>query len=188
MGGERRRMWGSDSLEASGASSAVTRWYAVYSRPHAEKRAAAHLARQGFRAFLPLYVKTVRHARQFRTARAPFFSRYLFVELALGRDRWRSVTGTFGVSHMIMEGEAPKPVPLGVVESILANADEHGILKTEATLEPGQPVRIGNGPFAGMLATLVALDDDQRVALLLDILGTKTKVAFASADVALLPA
>jgi transcription elongation factor/antiterminator RfaH len=180
-------MW-VDSQEAGGAPSTACRWYAVYSRPHAEKRAAIHLARQGFRPFLPLYVKTIRHARQFRTVRAPFFSRYLFVELDLGRDRWRSVTGTFGVSHMIMEGDTPKPVPTGVVEALLGTADADGLVKTEATLQPGQPVRIGNGPFAGMVATLVALDDDQRVAVLLDILGTKTKVAFDASEVSLLPA
>src|SRR4051812_35737513 len=74
------------------------RWYAVYSQPHREVRAQQQLTAQGFMAFLPLYRKTVRHARKLTTVSAPFFPRYLFVALDLSQHQWRSVNGTFGVT------------------------------------------------------------------------------------------
>src|ERR1043166_6531453 len=96
------------------------RWCVVHTQPHRELRAGVHLRNQGYRVFLPLHRNTVRHARQFRIALAPLFPRYLFVEILVGRDRWSCIRGTYGVSSLIMDGERPRAVPNGVVESLLA--------------------------------------------------------------------
>ena len=114
------------------------RWYVAQTQPHREFGAERQLAAQGFKTFLPTHWKTTRHARAFRTAKAPLFPGYLFVELALGRDRWRSVNGTFGVSRMIMAGELPQPVPAGVVEALLALRDSTDTVSFGDQLRPGQ--------------------------------------------------
>ena len=75
------------------------RWFLVHTLPHNERRAALHLGAQGFRTHFPTIEKTIRHARQLRTVRAPLFPRYLFLILNLERDRWLSVQGTFGPSN-----------------------------------------------------------------------------------------
>jgi hypothetical protein len=62
------------------------RWYVVHTQPHRESRAQTQLAAQGFRTFLPLHRKTVRHARKLKTVSTPFFPRCLFVALDLSRD------------------------------------------------------------------------------------------------------
>lgn len=162
------------------------RWYAVHCQRHGEARAATHLRRQGFVVFLPLHGRTVRHARRFRTVSAPFFPRYLFVRLTVGRDRWRSVNGTFGVSSLIMEGGLPLPIASGVVEALMAMADDAGMLSLDRSLRPGQTVRIATGPFAGLIGELAALDEKGRVKVLLDIIGKQVTVATFGA--ALVPA
>jgi len=92
------------------------RWYGVQTRPHREFRAQTQLAAQGFRSFLPLHRKTVRHARKLRTLSAPLFPGhlflflFLFLVLDLSRDRWRSVNGTFGVASLVMEKEAHQEI------------------------------------------------------------------------------
>src|SRR5215471_21535228 len=73
------------------------RWYAVHTLPFAEARAERQLRRQEFRTFQPKRHKTIRHARKLNTIEAPFFPRYLFIVLDLGRHQWRSVNGTIGV-------------------------------------------------------------------------------------------
>jgi transcription elongation factor/antiterminator RfaH len=173
---------GGDNLRLS------DRWYVVHTRPHGERRAAANLRRQDFRVFLPRHRKTVRHARQFRTVEAPFFPRYLFVRMAVGRDRWRSVNGTFGVSQLVMQGDLPKPVPSGVVEALLAIADRDGLLALDPSLRPGQSVRVVTGPFTGLAGKLVTLDERQRVQVLIDILGNPTPVAVEVSRIGLVPA
>lgn len=155
----------------------VSRWCVVYTQPHRELRASAHLRNQGFRTFLPLHRKTVRHARQFRTALSPLFPRYMFVSIEVGVDQWSKIRGTFGVSHLMMDGDRPRSVPHGVVESLLDLSDSGGVISLGPAMMPGQMVRVATGPFAGLVGKLSALDDDGRVKILLDVLGAEVLVS-----------
>lgn len=153
------------------------RWYAVHTLPLREAYAQGHLRNQAFRTFLPKRRKTVRHARKLRAVEAAFFPRYLFIVLDLTRDQWRSVNGTFGVSRMVMRGEDPNPVPLGLVEALIEMADADGILQFSQKLQVGGPVRLLAGPFSDQLAILDRLDDTGRVQVLLDILGRQVTIS-----------
>jgi transcriptional antiterminator RfaH len=153
------------------------RWYAVHTLPFAEARAEGQLNRQGFRTFQPKRLKTVRHARRWNTVEAPYFPRYLFIALDLGRHRWRSVNGTFGVSRLVMQADQPHPVPNGVVEALIASADQRGILQLASKLRVGGAVRLMAGPFAEQLVILEELDDCGRVRVLLDILGRRVAIS-----------
>ncbi len=152
------------------------RWYAVHTLPHRESGAAKQLEFQGYQVFLPTHWKTVRHARRFRTVKAPFFPRYLFVRMNLARDRWRPVNGTFGVSSLVMAGDRPMPVPEGVVEELQGIADPGGALSFSASMVPGQKVRVLTGPFANRVGELVHADDKNRVQILLDVMGVQRVV------------
>ena len=153
------------------------RWYVVYSQPHREFYAQTQLAAQGFHSFLPRYRKTVRHARKLTTVNAPFFNRYLFITLDLGRDRWRSVNGTFGVTSLISDGMFPIPVPPGIVESLISISDADGFVKPGGGLQPGERVRILTGPFAEQIGELVRVDGARRVRVLLQLLGGAVAVS-----------
>jgi transcription elongation factor/antiterminator RfaH len=152
------------------------RWYAVQTLQYAEKRAQAQLAQQKFRTFLPKRRKTIRHARKLSTVTAAFFPGYLFVQLDLNRDRWRSVNGTFGISSLVMAGELPCPVPSGVVETMLALADDEGLLQLNSNLKVGASVRMAAGPFAEQLGVIDRLDNAGRIRVLLNILGRQVPV------------
>jgi transcriptional antiterminator RfaH len=152
------------------------RWYAVNTLPHREFRAQRQLENQGFRVFLPQCLKTVRHARKLTNVQAPFFPRYLFVELDLTVHRWRSVNGTFGVSSLVMQGERPLSVPQGIVETMLASVGENSMLRFEESLKAGSEVRLIAGPFAEQLGILEHLNDSGRIRVLLNIMGGTIRV------------
>jgi transcription elongation factor/antiterminator RfaH len=147
------------------------RWYLVQSLPRREPNAEFQLNAQKFRAFLPSFTKTIRHARKLRTVRAPVFSGYLFVILDLGRDQWRSINGTFGVARIVTFEDRPSPVPPGLVEAMLDRTDAEGETHLTGSLSPGQSVRILAGPFAQLVGTLDRLDAGGRVRVLLEIMG-----------------
>ena len=153
------------------------RWYVVQSRPHKELYAATNLQNQNFRTFIPRIGKTVRHARRSKTVLAPLFPRYLFVSLDLTRDRWRAVRSTFGVSCLVMDGDRPRPAPQGLVEQLIATTSGTGGIDFRERLVLGQAVRFLTGPFADKIGRLVHLDDTDRVAVLLEILGSERQVA-----------
>src|SRR6266576_490138 len=147
------------------------RWFLVHTQPNSEHKATLHLGAQGFRAYLPRIQKTVRHARQLRTVRAPLFPRYMFLILDVGRDRWLSVRSTVGVSSLFTCEDRPVPVPKGVVEALIARTDEANLTLFDAGLTTGQTVRILSGPFADFVGTLDRLDESGRVRVLLDMMG-----------------
>jgi transcription elongation factor/antiterminator RfaH len=147
------------------------RWYAVNTLPCREFRAEQQLENQGFRVFLPQCPKTIRHARKLTNVQAAFFPRYLFVELDVTVHRWRTVNGTFGVRRLVMQGDTPHPVPIGIVETIIASTDQKGLLRFEHNLKTGSEVRLVAGPFAEQLGILERLDDSGRIRVLLKIMG-----------------
>jgi len=152
------------------------RWYAVHCLSHREAGASAHLQNQDFPVFFPRRRKTRRHARRIETVLVPFFPGYVFVTLDLSRDRWRSINGTYGVASIVMQGEIPAAVPVGVVEALQNSCDEDGVLDYEADLRPGQRVQIVHGAFTELVGQLDQLDAAGRVRVLLDMLGRHTPI------------
>jgi transcriptional antiterminator RfaH len=154
-------------------------WYAVHTQPNAELKAAAHLARQGFEAYVPSFLKTRRHARKTETVRAPFFPRYLFVAIDISCQRWHAINSTIGVSRLIGHGNIPTPVMAGVVEELKRRQGDDGLLRLEspaARFSRGDAVRVVGGAFEACLGMFEALSDQERVAILLDLLGRKVRI------------
>jgi transcription elongation factor/antiterminator RfaH len=162
------------------------RWFLAHAQPKSECKAELHLGAQGFRTYLPQIQKTIRHARQLKTVRAPLFPRYLFVILDLERDRWLSVRSTVGISRLFTTQDGrPVPVPVGIVEALIEQSDG-GLTRLDVGLVKGQPVRVLSGPFADFVGTLERLDGGGRVQVLLKLMGTAVPVSVHRS--ALLPA
>lgn len=156
----------------------MKRWFVIHTHASGEARALFNLRRQGFDAYLPQYRKQRRHARRTETVSAPLFPRYLFVRLDMERERWRSILSTFGVHHVVSHGGRPAPVPDGLVEEIRRHEDEAGIIHPH-TLRPfkaGEEVRITTGAFAEQVGRFQDLDDQERVTVLLNLLGREVSV------------
>ena len=152
------------------------RWYAVHCQPHRERVAALNLKNQDFTIFLPQREAIRRHARKIEKVRRPFFPGYLFIRLDVTRERWRSINSTLGVVRLVMQNDRPAPAPEGVVEGLQAAADERGILRIKAELKLGQKVRVINGPLMELVGELDQLSDSDRVRVLLDMMGGRTRV------------
>jgi transcriptional antiterminator RfaH len=154
------------------------RWYVVHTHAHAEETAKRNLVQQGFTAFLPQYAKKRRHARKTETVRAPLFPRYLFVAIDVARARWRTISSTIGVQHLICHGEAPVPVPNGVIDDIRARADEKGLVPVtqDIPFKKGDVVQVTSGALAQQVGLFDCASDEERVFLLLDMLGRQVRI------------
>jgi transcriptional antiterminator RfaH len=163
-----------------------TRWYVVQTHAHAEGKAAAHLARQGFDAYLPRYLKRRRHARRIETVAAPLFPRYLFVTVDMVCQRWRAIHSTIGVTHLVCNGDDPVPVTDDVIETLKAREDEQGFvtLRQRPRFALGEKVRVLDGVFADCLGLFDGMKDSDRVTVLLDLLGRKVRLVLDEFSVA----
>jgi len=153
-------------------------WYAIHTHPNGEAKAAFHLARQGFETYFPQFTRTRRHARRSETVKKPLFPRYIFVALDLARDRWLSVRSTIGVSHIICHGDQPISLPEAVVSGLRRNEDENGsvVLNNLIKFKRGESVWVVKGPLKDKIAIFDGASDQDRVSLLLDILGRQVSI------------
>jgi transcriptional antiterminator RfaH len=152
-------------------------WYAVHTHPREEFKAFSHLRRQNYQAYLPRYVKTIRHARKSDRVIRPFFPRYLFVRLNLAINGWRAIRSTMGVNDIVCFGEQPAPLPAGVIDALQTQEIEGFIeLGNKSAIKPGDNVVVLEGPFAQQIGRCISVSDNERVAILLDLLGRKVRV------------
>ena len=160
-------------------------WYVVQTQPNSERKAVAHLARQGFDIYLPQYRKSKRHARRTEIVAAPLFPRYLFVSVNLASQRWRSLRSTVGVSRLVCNGEKPAPVPRGIVEALRMREGEDGLIDigTGPAFARGDKIRVRDGAFGDCQGIFESKTDSERVLILLDLLGRKVRVALHAEDV-----
>ena len=154
------------------------RWYVVHTHANAEAKSLHHLRRQGFEAYLPRYLKRRRHARRVDWVPRPLFPRYLFVRLDADRHPWRPIRSTVGVSHVICNGDEPAAVPDGIVEALMAREDGHGMVARDARnpFRKNDPVRVVGGPLADRVGLFDCASDEERVYILLDLLGRQVRV------------
>jgi transcriptional antiterminator RfaH len=155
-----------------------SRWYVVQTQANAENKAVAHLARQGFATYLPRYLKRRRHARRIDVVAAPLFPRYLFVEIDMTVQRWRSIYSTIGVSRLVSNGENPVPVPEQVVSLLKSRENTSGFIQLDHRLKfrIGDKIRVLDGVFYDCLGIYDGMSDHERVGILLDLLGRKVRV------------
>ena len=156
-------------------------WYVVFTHPAAEARTVGHLCRQGFESYLPRYRTIRRHARRQETVWRPLFPRYLFVAFDVEVTPWRVILSTVGVVNLLRGGEKPLRVPAGVVEALRTREVESKIVghPDRFRFQPGQPVQIKDGPFSELIGRLESLGDDDRVQILLELLGREVRVEVA---------
>ena len=154
------------------------RWYLVHTKPRKEIVAEQNLERQGWEVYLPLIQQPRRRYGRWMEVIEPLFPCYLFVRLRLGHDNIGPIRYTTGVRDFVRFTEEPAAVPEQIVESLKLSADRNTSLRSfkGPLFKPGDTVIIDNGPFAGLRAIFVAETGQERVTLLLDMLGRENQV------------
>jgi len=155
----------------------MAEWIVAHCHANAELKAAAHLSRQGFDVYLPKYKTTRRHARRVDIVIRPLFPRYLFVKFDAMATHWRPIRSTVGVSHLLTAGEKPLVAPAWVIDQLRQREDDSGLFLglDEASFNKGDAIQITDGPLADHQGVFDGLNDTQRVAVLLDIMGRQVK-------------
>lgn len=169
------------AFEHSGAHdrppSAAARWHVGLTKPKRELYAAWNASNQGYAVFVPRYRKSQRK----RDGRAitilrPLFPRYIFIAFEPGVDSWWPLRSTFGMTGLVMAGDAPRCVPDGVVESISSASSEDGVFDPSRFVVAGGAAKVLSGPFAERIVRLVDLPDGERARVLIDLLGSEREI------------
>lgn len=102
----------------------------------------------------------------------PLFPRYIFVSI---RQQWSSLTGTYGVSGVVMDSKGPRKVPDKIVSALVEREDKDGfvVLDEVGRLREGQQIRVGSGLLGDRIGIYQGMDADARAIVLFRLLGSE---------------
>ena len=159
----------------------MSHWYLVHTKIRQENVALENLERQGFECFLPLMRLEKLRRNALQVVQEPLFPRYLFIRLGtdLESQSWTPIRSTLGVSRLVTFGQTPAKVDNALVEQLREQSNNETVHKRH--FEPGEPVLVSNGPFAGLEAIYQMADGEGRVMVLLNILSKPVKLSIEPA-------
>ena len=139
----------------------------IVTKPNHEAIAAINLHRQGFSYYYPRFQHKKPNAT---TTIKPLFPRYMFVFVG---QVWRSLSGTRGVSYLLMGERGPQLVPDSLINNIKAREDKNGLYQLTAPPKfiPGEKVKTEEGPLQGLPLVYVGMAGHDRVKVLVNLLG-----------------
>lgn len=151
-------------------------WVVVNTHPHREHIAIENLVRQEFTAYCPMMRRRIRHARKTQDVLRPLFPGYVFVQVDEARQRWRPILSTMGVRSLVRFGDKISTIDRGFIASLKSREIDGAIARPEAGFTVGQQVKFAGGPFDGVVATIVAMDEKDRLTVLMDLLRQSVTV------------
>ena len=155
-------------------------WFVLQFKSNSHHLAAKNLNRQGFETFLPLHDTTSRKLSRFINTSKPLFPGYMFITFDRAESAWHKINNTYGVSRLITSNSELKPIPTIFIDSLMMRYDLSGKLLPVEKLKKGDQVKVLEGPFADFIATVETYETEQRIWILMDLMGRKTKIQTSS--------
>lgn len=164
----------------------MEQWYTLYTKPNAEYQVAAALQQRQLQVYLP----EIEAARRGRPQHLPFFPCYLFVKIDFETVGYPFVRWTPGLRRIVSFGDRPAALPdslIGLMQQQLYRPAGRGQRRYD--FEPGDPVRIVDGPFGDMVAIFDgSVQASERVRVLLTVLGRVSRLEIEAARLEKAPA
>jgi len=166
------------------SSRRIVRWYLVYTRAGCERVAQVNLERQGYGVYHPRLLQLARARGRWIERVVSLFPRYVFLCLEVGRQPLAPAQSTVGVASVVRFGFDYAVVPDKVVEGLRGRADPatgwHHLGLHRKPLAPGARVRVVAGAFDGLEGVFQRESGEERVIVLLRLLGQDTSVCVPS--------
>jgi len=155
----------------------MKKWYAINTKPHSEFKVINYLNYNSVETFMPKIFLNRSHAGKKDKVIKPLFPSYLFASIDINNSSFRKINNTFGVKSILGYGKEPAEVSNTVIDSLMEITDAEGLVKNinKSYYNIGQEIKINDGPFMGFVGKFCGMKDDQRVIILLNILGRNLK-------------
>lgn len=156
-------------------------WYAVYTKYRYEKKAFLELTKRGIKAFLPLKKTLKRWSDRKKIVEEPLIPSYIFVHIRA--EQAPEVLQVNGIVKFIYFSGKIATMPNKQMEDLqllIANEAELELVNHE--VKEGSKVIIKAGPFKGIMAEIITVNNKKNIVLSFKNLGysiqIKTSMAY----------
>jgi len=144
-------------------------WYLIKTKPRQENVAIKNLENQKYVTYCPTVTINNKHV--------VLFPGYIFIHLDNKNENWSPIRSTKGVVNFVRFGLNFAKVPDTVIEFIKANQlISIEKLKNLNKFKPGDKVQIIDGVFKNCIAIFKSSKPDERVILLMNLLGQQQAI------------
>jgi transcription antitermination factor NusG len=149
-------------------------WFVVHTKVRKEAYAQWQLTRRGIVTFLP-WISQPSHFTVGNVV-VPLFPSYLFAHADLTEQYW-DLAWAPGVRRLVGFGEGATPVDPSIIAFLRERADPSGVVHAFPVFNPGDMVRIKQGPLAGLVGIIEHPRSGRgRVQVLMELLRRQTRV------------
>ena len=143
------------------------KWYALYTRPRAEKLVFQRLVEEGIETFLPLQKTYRMWSDRKKLVEKPLLSSYVFVKT--NKKNFPRVYKTNGVVKFVSFEGQPVSIPQNQIDNLrlLINSDAEIEVSSEK-FTPGDNVEVINGSLIGLTGELIKIGSKNRVVVRID--------------------
>ena len=144
-------------------------WYLVKTKSKQEDIAILNLENQNFHVYCPYAL--------IRNKNEVLFPGYIFIQLDKDTQNWSPIRSTKGVLYFVKFGLSYAKIPDNIIEFIKTNQlNTAEKLKNINKFKSGDKVQITDGVFKNCIAIFKSYKSDERVILLMNILGQQQKL------------
>lgn len=156
-------------------------WYALYVQPRKEKVVHKELQKRDFECYLPLRKETHKWADRRKQVEVPLFTSYVFVKIE-EHKQW-DILQVPGAVKFIWFGGKAVPVPEHQIESIKILIErEIAFELMPQVIRKGDLVRVKEGPFAGLVGTVLRDNNKMKFFISITSIGTDIKLEIGEED------
>jgi transcriptional antiterminator RfaH len=154
------------------------KWFLVYCKSKQDTKAEENLIRQGFDVFRPT-INVVKNniGRQSYVQCESLFPRYVFIHANPEVTSLAPVVSTFGVAGFVKFGNKYATASENLIREIKRNVERHiSLWNDHDTLKRGDEVYVDGYGFDHVKAIYHNQSGEQRAMILMNILGTESKL------------
>lgn len=163
-------------------------WLVARTESRKEYWAKANIENQGYESYIPQYRERVTGSGKLRilTKTRLMFPGYIFCKT---EGAWTFLTGTRGVTQLLMQGNKPGTVPDDVIEALKQQEDNDGFIvlpehkKEQVRPVRGAKVRLRAGPFLSYIGIYDGQTSADFEKVLLNCFGRHTVLQVRLADI-----
>jgi transcription antitermination factor NusG len=152
-------------------------WAVARLQTNREALALHFLEAEGYQPYYPLTREWARRFGRKIELRRPLFVGYCFICVRL---QWSKARWSPGVAHLVLTGGVPARCPEHVIDELRRRERNGAIELPQTRLKPGDKLRVVGGIFAGRLALYHGQAPGERIAVLLELLGSPRRVVLAA--------
>ena len=144
-------------------------WYLIKTKPRQEKIAVLNLKNQNYHVYCPMAL--------INNKNVALFPDYLFIHLDENLENWSPIRSTKGVLNFIRFGLSYAKIPNNIIDFIKSNElNTSEKIKNLSSFKTGDNVQITEGIFKDCIAIFESFKSEERVILLMNIMGQQQKI------------